>query len=138
MKGYVKEFFKRGSFFAWGGPFIMAIVWYCLKLAGVIESLTVDEAVLGVFTMTVMAFIAAGVSVVYQMEKLPKAMAGLIHMAVLYIDYLGFYLINGWIPLSKVGMFTLIFAVAFAIIWLIIYLTTKVKVDRINKNMQNS
>lgn len=42
----------------------------------------------------------AGVSIVYQIENLPKAFAGLLQAAVLYIDYLGFYLLNGWIPLN--------------------------------------
>ena len=133
MKKYVKSFFVRGAMFAWGGPVIVAIVWACLKAAGVIDSLTVNEVVLGILTTTVMAFIAAGVSVVYQIENLPKAFAGLIQMSVLYIDYLGFYLLNGWIPVNQIWMFTLIFVVGFAVIWLAIYLLTRHKVDRMNE-----
>ena len=135
MKKYVKQFCIRGLMWAWVGPVIMAIVWMALHGAGVITSLTVNQVVLGIFTMTVMAFIAAGISVVYQIETLPKAFAGLIQAAVLYIDYLGFYLINGWIPVNKIWIFTLIFVGCFTVIWFIIYITVKLKVDKMNKTM---
>lgn len=135
MKKYVKQFCIRGLMWAWGGPVIMAIVWMALHGAGVITSLMVNQVVLGIFTMTVMAFIAAGISIVYQIETLPKAFAGLIQAAVLYIDYLGFYLINGWIPVNKIWIFTLIFVGCFTVIWFIIYITVKLKVDKMNKAM---
>ena len=135
MKKYVKQFCIRGLMWAWVGPVIMAIVWMALHGAGVITSLTVNQAVLGIFTMTVMAFIAAGISIVYQIETLPKAFAGLIQAAVLYIDYLGFYLINGWIPVNKIWIFTLIFVGCFTVVWFIIYITVKLKVDKMNKTM---
>ena len=133
MKNYVKNFFVRGAMYAWGGPVILAIVWACLQAAGMIHGLTVNEVVLGIITTTVMAFIAAGVSVVYQIENLPKAFAGLIQMSVLYIDYLGFYLLNGWIPVNQIWMFTLIFVVGFALIWFVIYFLTRRKVDQMNE-----
>ena len=136
MKKHVKNFCKRGMLAAWGGPVIMAIVYLCLKAAGTVETLTVDEVVTGIISTTVLAFIAAGVSIVHQIETLPKAMAALIQMAVLYIDYMGIYLLNGWLPAQKIGMFTLIFIAAFAAIWLIIYATIRMKVNRINQKMQ--
>ena len=133
MKRQVKNFCARGAMFAWGGPVILAIVWSALKATGVVTGLTVDEAVLGIISTTLMAFIAAGVSIVYQIEKLPKAFAGLIQMAVLYFDYLGFYLLNGWISLDKVWVFTVIFAAGFTVIWLCIYLSIKRKVEKMNQ-----
>ena len=136
MKKHVKAFCKRGLIAAWGGPVIMAIVWLCLKAAGVMETLTVDQVVLGIISTTVMAFIAAGISIVYQIETLPKSMAALIQMAALYIDYMGIYLLNGWLPVERIGTFTLIFIAAFAVIWLIIYLSIRMKVNRINQKMQ--
>ncbi|NLX18882.1 MAG: DUF3021 domain-containing protein [Desulfobulbus sp.] len=136
MKKHVKAFCKRGLIAAWGGPVIMAIVWLCLKTAGVVETLTVDQAVLGIISTTVMAFVAAGISIVYHIETLPKSMAALIQMAVLYIDYMGIYLLNGWLPVERIGAFTLIFIATFAVIWLIIYLSIRMKVNRINQKMQ--
>lgn len=132
MKKYMKDFCLRGAMFAWGGPVILAIVWICLKKAGVVSSLTVNEVVLGIISTTIMAFIAAGISIVYRIENLPKAFAGLLQAAVLYIDYLGFYLLNGWIPLDKIWIFTLIFVIAFALIWFSIYIPIRIKVNKIN------
>ena len=136
MKKHVIDFCKRGMVAAWGGPVIMAIVWLCLKAAGVVETLTVDQVVLGIISTTIMVFIAAGVSIVYQIETLPKSIAALIQMAVLYVDYMGIYLLNGWLPADKIGIFTLIFIAAFAVIWLIIYTSIRMKVNRINQKMQ--
>ena len=138
MKGNVKNFFIRGAMFAWGGPVILAIVWAALKAAGVVTEITVNEVVLGIITTTVMAFIAAGVSVVYQIENMPKAFARLIQMSVLYIDYLGFYLLNGWIPINKIWLFTLIFVAIFAVIWFSIYIPTKLKVKKMNQMLTKS
>lgn len=133
MKNHVKSFLVRGAMFAWGGPVITAIVWAALKAAGVVTVLSVDEVVLGIVSTTIMAFIAAGVSVVYQIEHLPKAFAGLIQMSVLYLDYLGFYLLNGWIPLNRILPFTLIFAAGFAVIWLAIYIPIRLRVNKMNQ-----
>lgn len=133
MKKFWKNFCLRGMMFAWGGPVIMAIVWLCLQASGVVAELTVNQAVLGIMTTTLMAFVAAGISVVYQMENLPMPMAGLIQAAILYIDYLGIYLINGWVPTNRIGMFTLIFVIGFVLIWFAIYIPTKRKVAQMNK-----
>lgn len=132
MKKFGISFLKRGSLFAWGGPAILCIVWACLKKAGVIETIDVDTAILAVFSTIIVAFVAAGISVVYQMEHLPKGMAALIQMSVLYIDYLIIYLLNGWMPIKAIGIFTLIFAVCFCVTWAIIYFTTRNAVNKIN------
>ena len=87
MKGIVREFLKRGMLFAWGGPAVVAFVWLCLNRSGELTALSVGEAVLGIYSSTALAFVAAGITVVYQMEQLPKPIAGLIHMAVLYAEY---------------------------------------------------
>ena len=137
MKNYVKMFFLRGAMFAWGGPFILAIVWASLQAAGVVSELTVNEVILGILTTTAMAFIAAGISIVYKIENLPKAFAGLIQMSVLYIDYLVFYLMNGWIPLDKIWIFTLIFVAGFVVIWFSIYIPIRLKVRKINKMLSD-
>lgn len=118
---YVKEFFKRGMIAAWGGPVILAIVYLLLEKNGVVTTLSVSQAVLAIISSTVMAFIAAGISFVYQVEQLPLAIATIIQMAVLYVDYLLFYRLNGWVPNEGVITFTVIFAVLFIVIWLIVY-----------------
>ncbi len=138
MKKFWKSFCIRGSMFAWGGPVIMAIVWLCLQSSGVVLELSVNEAVLGVLSTTLMAFIAAGISVIYQAENLPKAIAGLIQAAVLYVDYLGIYVLNGWLPLSRIGWFTVIFSGCFIIIWMCIYFSIKRKVTKMNSMLNQN
>ncbi len=136
MRKYVKEFCGRGLMWgAWGGPVILAIVWLCLKKAGVVTVLTVDEAVLGIFSTAVMGFLAAGVSVVYKIESMPITFAGLINCVVLYLVYLEVYLLNGWLALNKVWIFTLIFVCGFVVIWLAIYIPIRIKVDKMNQKL---
>ncbi len=134
MSRHVKDFCQRGLMWgAWGGPVILAIIWICLEKSGVVTTLTVDEAVLGIISTAIMGFLAAGISVVYQIESIPKMFAGLIQGAVLYLDYLGFYLLNGWIPLNKIWIFTIIFICGFTLIWLGIYIPIRMKVNRMNR-----
>ena len=133
MKSFFKEFFKRGFISAWGGPFILAIIYYIVGRTENIENIPVNEVSLGILSITLMAFIAGGITAIYQSEKLPLASSIMIHAAVLYLDYLIMYLLNDWIPRSEIGLFTVIFAAGFAIIWVIIYFFSKRKIDSLNK-----
>jgi hypothetical protein len=135
-KNYIWEFVKRGLMFAWGGPVIVAIVWYCIYKSGNLVSLSVPEVVMGILSTTVLAFVAAGVSIVYQIESLPKGFAALIQGSVLLIDYGVVYLMNGWFPLNRIGIFAAIFVVVFVAIWGIIYLSARAKVNKMNKMMK--
>lgn len=133
MNRFVKEFLRRGMLFAWGGPAVVAIVWLILGKTGQLEALRTGEAVLGVLSSTVLAFVAAGITAVYQLEQLPKPMAGLIHLAVLYADYLTVYLLNGWIESRVIAAFTLVFAAGFLSIWAAVYLTVSRSVKKMNR-----
>ena len=137
MKKYALEFMKRGLMAAAGGPIILAIIYGSLGAAGVITSLSPAEVCMGILTVTLMAFIAAGISVVYQIERLPLLPATLIHAATLYADYLMIYLLNDWIPrsLAAIGIFTGIYAGGYAVIWLSIILSIKAKTARINRKL---
>lgn len=133
MKRYGKEFLKRGLLFGWGGPAVVAFVWLCLGRAGEISTLSVGEVVLGVYSSLVLAFVAAGITVVYQIEQLPKPMAGLIHLGVLYVDYLVVYLLNGWIEPRVVVAFTGFFVAGFGAIWVLVYLGVRQNVKKMNR-----
>ena len=123
-----------------GGPVVLAVVYGILGAVGTIDSLSPGEVCMGVLTVTLMAFIASGITVVYTVESLPLVSAVLIHAGVLYLDYLMMYLLNSWIPrdLAGVGIFTAIFAAGYAAIWLVIYLSIKVKTDRINRKLRGA
>ena len=137
MKKFWPEFFKRGCIAAWSGPVVLCIIWTCLKAAGVVNVLDVDTAVMGIISSVVIAFIAAGITAVYQMEQLPIGMAALIQMAVLYTDYLVIYLLNGWMKVEKIGIFSVCFFAGFAVIWVIIYITTRNSVKKLNVQFNN-
>lgn len=135
MKAFLKEFFKRGFISAWGGPFVLAIIYFIVGKAENIQNIPVNEVSLGIISITIMAFTAGGITAIYQSEKLPIVSSALIHAAVLYLDYLIMYILNDWIPknAAALGVFTAIFAAGFAFIWLIIYIFIRKKADDINK-----
>ncbi len=132
MKKFWVEFIKRGCLFSWCGPVVMCIVWACLYKTGTITSLDVMTIIREVLSVMLVAFIAAGVTAVHQQEQLPRGLAFTIHMAVLYLDYLVIYLINGWLRAGAIWIFTLIFFVCFAIIWIVIFLVNRRAVNRMN------
>lgn len=136
MKKYVFEFVKRGLMAASGGPLILAIIYGVLEATKTVTVLTPGEACMGIVSITVMAFIAAGITMIYQVESLPLSMAILIHGGVLYLDYLMIYLLNSWLPGNAVGIFTIIFFTGFALVWLVIYLCIRKKTKRLNEKMK--
>ena len=138
MKQYALEFLKRGLMAAAGGPVILAIIYALLAAGENPPMLTCREVSLAVITLTIMAFIAAGISVVYRIDRLPLVTAIGIHAGVLYADYLIIYLLNRWIPrdLTDIGVFTAIFFAGYVAVWLVIYLSIKRKTDAINKKLR--
>lgn len=138
MKRYVAEFVKRGLMAAAGGPIVLAVIYGILGSTGVIGSLSPFEAAKGILTVSLLAFIAGGINIVYDIERLPLFPAILIHGLVLYADYILIYLINGWLKsqLVPILVFTGVFLAGYAVIWLCIYTFTKKKTDKINRKLQ--
>ena len=136
MKKYVLEFVKRGLMAAAGGPVILAIIYGCLGMTGTVTAIAPVEASLGILSITLMAFIAAGITMIYQVESLPLPSAILIHAGVLYLDYLLVYLLNSWLPGNAIGLFSVIFFAGFALIWLVIYLCIRAKTKKLNERMK--
>lgn len=139
MKKFWKEFLFRGLICASGGPIILAIIYGILGATGTAEHFSPREVCTGIFTITLLAFIAAGMTAIYQVEQLPLPSMILLHGGALYIAYILTYLINGWLQNSLIPIlvFTGIFVVCYAIIWLVIYLVEKAKTNKIN-SMLNS
>ena len=137
MKPLMKQFFHKGLMAAAGGPVVLAIVYYFLERYGVVTTLSVGEVVRGILTVTLLAFIAGGAPVVYQMERLSLMAATLIHAGFLYADYILIYLFNGCLKhsLTPVLVFTLIFFAGYAVIGLFIFNGIKSNVARLNRNM---
>lgn len=138
MKKYISEFIKRGLMAAAGGPVILAIIYGSLGVSGTVTVLIPGEVCVGILSITLMAFVAAGISMIYQVESLPLPMAILIHAGVLYLDYLLVYLLNSWLPGNAIGMFTVIFVTGFALVWLVVYLCIRAKTKKLNEKMKRA
>ena len=134
MKTFWKEFLFRGLICAAGGPLVLAIIYGILGATGTVEFFTPSEVCTGILTIMLLAFIAAGMTAIYQIEQLPLAMMILLHGGGLYIAYILTYLLNGWLQNAFVPIlvFTGIFIAGYALIWLIIYCIEKAKAKKLN------
>ena len=135
MKKNILEFIRRGLTAASFGPIVLAIIYLILKHDNVIDTLTVNQVCLGIFSLSALAFIAGGMNVIYQIEQIPLMASILIHGVVLYISYLGTYLLNDWLEFGKTPLlvFTAIFVIGYLIIWAIIYMIIKKRTEKINE-----
>ena len=135
MKNIIAEFLRRGVAASGFGPIILAILYLILQEQGVVETVTVNEVCLGIFSLSTLAFLAGGMNVVYQIEHLPLMKAILIHGVVLYVGYLTTYLLNGWLDwgILPVVVFSGIFVLGYLIIWGVIYFIIRKDTARVNK-----
>lgn len=135
MKNTVKEFLRRGIAACGLGPIVLAILYLILQRNGTVESLTLNDVCVGIFSLSALAFIAGGMNVVYQIERLPLMGAISIHGGVLYVSYLATYLLNDWLDwgTAPVLVFTGIFVVGYLLIWAVIYSIIKRNTDKINE-----
>lgn len=138
MKKFWKEFLLRGLACAGGGPIILAIIYGVLGATGTVEYFYPGEVCMGILTITLLAFIAAGMTAIYQMEQLPLPTMILLHGGGLYITYILTYLLNGWLQksLGPILIFSGIFITGFALIWGIIYFTIKAKTKKLNEMLR--
>ena len=138
MKKHILEFVRRGLIACGFGPIILAVVYLILQYKCDIQIITVNQVCVGIFSITVLAFIAGGMNFIYQIEHIPLMLAIFIHGIVLYFSYLITYLINGWLGLgtTPVLVFTLIFILGYIAVWIIIYSVTKKNTDHINEILQ--
>jgi hypothetical protein len=137
MKKTVCEFFRRGLTAAGLGPLVLAIIYLILEHNGTLVTLSVNSVCKGIFSLLGLAFIAGGINVIYQIEKLPLMLAILIHGCVLYLTYLVIYLINDWLAFGVISVlvFTGIFIVGFVLIWVFIYFFTKRSIKVVNEEL---
>ena len=135
MKKFWKEFLLRGLLCACGGPIVLAVIYGILGATGAVEAFCPATVCLGILSISALAFIAAGMTAVYQMEQLPLPIMILLHGGALYSAYILTYLINGWLQNSLIPilMFTGIFIAGYAFIWFIIYRVEKAKANKLNQ-----
>ena len=138
MKKTAKEFLRRGIAACGLGPIVLAILYLILQYNGVVESLTVNEVCVGILSLSALAFIAGGMNVIYQIERLPLMVAILIHGGVLYVSYLTTYLLNDWLDwgTAPVLVFTGIFVIGYLLIWAVIYSIIKRNTEKLNESLK--
>ena len=130
MKRLIPEFFRRGLAACGFGPLVLAVLYLLLP----VEVLTVREVCLGIFSLSALAFLAGGMNVIYQLERLPLMAAIGIHGCVLYAAYLATYLLNGWLDWGRLPIlvFSAIFVVGYLAIWAVIYAIILRRTARVN------
>ena len=138
MKKLVLEFLRRGLIAAGIGPIVLAFVYLILQQASAIETLSVNQVCIGIFSITALAFIAGGMNAIYQIERLPLMVAILIHGGILYISYLVTYLLNDWLDFGALPIivFSAVFVVGYIVIWAIIYSIIKRNTAKLNKMLK--
>ena len=138
MSKYIREFIRRGLS-SWGlGPIVLAVLYLILHRKAGVDILTIRQVCTGIFSLSALAFVAGGMNVVYQMERLPLMGAILIHGIVLYLCYLATYLINGWLEAGRIPIlvFTGIFVFGYLIIWAAIYAIIKNRAKKLNEMLK--
>lgn len=135
MKKNILEFLRRGFVACGFGPIVLAIFYLILQYQGAVQTLRVNQVCLGIFSLSALAFIAGGMNVIYQIERIPLMVAILIHGGVLYISYLGTYLINGWLEWGRtpILVFSCIFILGYLAVWAVIYSITKKRTEKLNR-----
>jgi len=138
MKNNVLEFFRRGLIACGFGPIVLAILYLILQRQAAIEFLTVNQVCIGIFSLSLLAFIIGGMNIIYQIERIPLMVAILIHGGVLYISYLGTYLLNGWLEwgITPIIFFFGIFIIGYLAIWAVIYSITKKRTASLNEKLK--
>ncbi len=138
MKRTALEFVRRGLTACGFGPVVLAILYLILQRCSGIETLTVRQVCIGIFSLSALAFIAGGMNVIYQVERLPLMVAILIHGGVLYTSYLLTYLVNDWLEwgITPILVFSGIFILSYLAVWIIIYSTTRRNTARLNALLQ--
>ena len=130
MKRYIVDFLRRGLAAMGFGPLVLAVLYLLLP----VETVTVREVSRGIFSLSVLAFLAGGMNVIYRLERLSLMAAIWIHGCVLYAGYLATYLLNGWLDWSKapILVFSGIFLAGYLVIWAVIYTIIRRNTARIN------
>ena len=138
MKKFILDFVHRGLIALGIGPIALAIVYLILQKAVNIDSLSVNQVCIGIFSISILAFFAGGMNAIYQIERMTLMPAILIHGIVLYMLYLVTYLVNDWLEFGIIPIivFTAIFIVGYIVIWAIIYSIIRRNTDKLNEKLR--
>lgn len=134
----VKDFFFRGLICGGFGPVVMGIIYFILHFTVEEFSLSGMAVFTAVISTYLLAFVHAGASVFYQIESWSLGKSVLFHFSLLYVAYVLCYVLNDWLPfdLLSLGIFTAVFAGGYALILLVISVSIRMTVRRLNKQLR--
>lgn len=120
------------------GPIIAGIVFFILELTLEDFSLGGAEVLMAIVSTYLLAFLQAGASVFNQIEEWSVAKSVLCHFATVYVAYSLCYVLNSWIPFEPMVLviFTAIFVLAYAVIWLTVYLCVRATSKKLNERLK--
>lgn len=139
MNRYLKSFLQRGLIFGGFGPIISGVVYLVLDRCVPHVAVSGTDLFVIILSTYLLAFIHAGASIFNQIEHWPIAKALLCHFGSLYVTYLLCYMINRWIvfELSIVLIFTAIFVAGYAVVWLTVFIVTKITEKKLNDKIKS-
>ncbi len=140
IKRYHKDFLLRGVMAMGFGPIVLAIIYTILGLSGVVVSVSVSEMCIGIISITLLAFISGGITILYRIEELPLIWSIFSHGLILYVAYTVVYFVNGWLKsgMTPFIVFTLIFVFGYLLVWGIIYVIMKKQTEKLNKIIEKN
>ena len=139
MNKYVKTFFTRGLLFMGFGPIIVALVYFIIDKSGGNVDLSATDYLLATISISLLAFLCAGASVFYNIEKWGLVKATSLHFLIYYFCYMFCYLVNNWIKkdFATIAIFTGIFVLVYFVIWISITLSIKKITKKLNTKIKS-
>ena len=138
MRKFIMDFLRRGWTACGFGPLVLGIIYLVLQRFAAVESVTVNQACIGIFSTAALAFAAGGMNAIYQIERLPLMAAISVHGGVLYLCYLVTYLLNDWLEwgTTPILVFSGIFVFGYLVIWAVIYFAIKRRTQKLNESLK--
>jgi len=137
MNRYLKEFFHRGLIFGGFGPIVLGVIYAIVEASVADFSLSGMQVLVAIVSIYLLAFVQAGASVFNQIEhwSLPKSL--FCHFGLLYLVYVGCYLLNDWIPFNKnvLLIFTAIFVAVYFAVWITVFVSVKIASKKLNRKI---
>lgn len=137
MNKYLKSFIFRGAVFGGLGPMILGIIYAVLEASIDGFSLGGAEVLIAIVSTYLIAFVQAGASVFNQIEEWQPMKSVLFHFLSIYAVYALAYVMNSWIPFDPrvLLIFTGIFVLVYAVIWLTVYFSIKLVSRRMSARL---
>lgn len=138
MKKHVKSFILKGLTAGGFGPVFAGIIYFFIWLSTNDVSLNGLDILILTASTYLLAFVSAGTSSFYEIEKWSLLKTVSLQCILLYVVYVFAYIVNGWIKIDWMHLliFTGIFIVGFIIIWVIIYFIIQASIKRLNRKFE--